>query len=146
MSLARKNLQISAPIVPYPNNVNNYPTHYAKYGNGGFQSFLTIEERNALPNSRREEGMTVYVKDQVDNPLFTLKGGISNDNWVPITSLLRNNTFYLVYISEEEPVNLSEPMYLWLNPTNGAMMYKPGFNKNYKEVHFASMDVDGGEF
>lgn len=51
---------IADPIVPFTSD-DNYPTHLAKFGKGGFRTVETIEERNSIPLERREPGMLVYV-------------------------------------------------------------------------------------
>lgn len=43
---------------------DTYPTHFAKYGKGGYYSVATLDERNAIPLERLEEGLLVYVVDQ----------------------------------------------------------------------------------
>ena len=52
-------LLISA-ISPY-NSTDTYPTHYAKYGHGGYRTVSNIDELEAIPKERIEEGMLVYV-------------------------------------------------------------------------------------
>lgn len=68
-----KGTNISSPIVPYTTN-DNFPTHYAKYGNGGFMSIDNLSDLNNIPQDRREPGMLVYVSE--DNKLHILR----NDN------------------------------------------------------------------
>ena len=51
---------IADPIVPYT-TADNIPTHYAKYGKGGFRTVENIVERDNIPLERREDGMLVYV-------------------------------------------------------------------------------------
>ena len=51
---------VSSPIVP-GTVLDEYPTHDAKYGKGGFRSVATIEDRDAITAYRREVGMFVYV-------------------------------------------------------------------------------------
>ena len=63
---------IAAPIVPYATS-DSYPTHYAKYGKGGYVSLNTIEERNEIPEERLEEGMLVYVLE--DGQSYQYLGG-----------------------------------------------------------------------
>ena len=55
-----KGTVVSSPIVPFSSE-DHFPTHYAKYGKGGFMSVGSIEERDAIPSDRLEEGMFVYV-------------------------------------------------------------------------------------
>lgn len=67
-------------IVPFTNS-DNYPTHLAIYGKGGWRTVNSIAERDAIPIERREEGMVVHVIGQGD---YKLVGGINNSNWVPL--------------------------------------------------------------
>lgn len=53
---------LSSPIVPFT-DADVYPTHYAKYGNGGYVVVDTIAEMNAIPEPRREIGMLVFCKE-----------------------------------------------------------------------------------
>ena len=52
--------RVASCIVPFT-SFDEYPTHYAKYGKGGYRSVSSIEEMEAIPNNRREEGMLVWV-------------------------------------------------------------------------------------
>lgn len=56
---------ISDPIVP-GTTADNYPTHYAKYGKGGFVSVQTLDERNNISEERKEEGMLCFVIQDPD--------------------------------------------------------------------------------
>lgn len=71
-----KGTNIAAPIVPYATN-DSYPTHYAKYGKGGFMSLSTLNERDEISEERLEEGMLVYVLE--DGQSYQYLGG----EWVP---------------------------------------------------------------
>ncbi|MEO0075010.1 MAG: hypothetical protein ABIK31_02745, partial [candidate division WOR-3 bacterium] len=64
-------------IVPFT-NFDNYPTHLAIYGKGGWRTVNSIAERDAIPSERREEGMVVHVLN--DNN-YQLVGGITNTHW-----------------------------------------------------------------
>ena len=66
---------IADPIVPYT-TADNIPTHYAKYGKGGFRTVETIEERNSIPLERRESGMLVYV--------ITDENNVHTYQWFPV--------------------------------------------------------------
>ena len=65
-------LLISA-ISPY-NSTDKYPTHYAKYGHGGYRSVNDITELNEIPQERREEGMLVYVA--TEDKIYKYKNGV----------------------------------------------------------------------
>lgn len=56
-----KGTNIIGAITPFTTD-DTYPTHYAKYGHGGYRTVETIEKMNSIPTARREDGMLVYVK------------------------------------------------------------------------------------
>lgn len=70
--------KVTSSLVPN-SNLDNYPTHQAKYGKGGYRSVATLTERDAILSSRRDTGMLVYVI--AADKIYTLKTGISNANW-----------------------------------------------------------------
>lgn len=51
---------VIAPIVPF-DTADQYATHHALYGKGGYRSVGSMAERDAIPLVRREPGMLVYV-------------------------------------------------------------------------------------
>lgn len=57
-----KGTQVAAAIVPFTDQ-DNYATHDAQYGKGGFRSVATNALRDAIPASRKEKGMVVFVTD-----------------------------------------------------------------------------------
>ena len=61
-----KGTNVAAPIVPFTTD-DNYATHYAQYGKGGYRTVQTIEERDSIPEARLEEGMLAYVVEDPDN-------------------------------------------------------------------------------
>ena len=61
-----KGTNVAAQIVPFTTD-DTYPTHEAKYGKGGYRTVQDIQERNAIPEARLEEGMLVYVVNDPDN-------------------------------------------------------------------------------
>lgn len=60
MSEKLKGTNISSPVVPFTDQ-DTFPTHLAKYGKGGYHCVANIEERDRIPEERRENGMLVYV-------------------------------------------------------------------------------------
>lgn len=71
-----KGTNVYSPIVPGTDS-DTYPTHYAKYGKGGYVSVDTIEERNAIPIERKEGGMLCLVKQDPDKIyLYTWDGSV----------------------------------------------------------------------
>ncbi|WP_349616227.1 hypothetical protein [Azotobacter salinestris] len=53
---------VSSPIVPQTSE-DNYPTHYAEHGKGGWRSVATVAQMQAIPAERRTKGMCVRVTD-----------------------------------------------------------------------------------
>ena len=70
---------VSSPIVPFTTD-DEFPTHDAKYGKGGFRAVATISERDAITTYRRDPGMFVYVI--ATEKLYVYK----NDTWVEWSS------------------------------------------------------------
>lgn len=70
---------LSAGIVPFTSD-DTYPTHYAMYGKGGHRTVQSIVNRNSIPTTLKEEGMTVFVLD--DNTKYTWKKNPNNSNTV----------------------------------------------------------------
>ena len=56
-------LNITAQVVP-SQDTDTYPSHRAKYGQGGWREVATIAERDAITEQRREAGMAVYVTSE----------------------------------------------------------------------------------
>lgn len=54
---------VAAAVVPFSTE-DQFPTHFAKYGNGGWRSVLTLEDLDEIPSARREDGMAVYVVEE----------------------------------------------------------------------------------
>lgn len=85
---------LAAGIVPFTSD-DTYPTHYAMYGKGGHRTVQSIVNRNSIPTTLKEEGMTVFVLD--DNTKYTWKKNPNNSNiveWIPDPSIapIVNNT------------------------------------------------------
>ena len=51
---------VIAPVVPFSEG-DVYPSHLARYGQGGLRSVANVTERDAIPPARREAGMLVWV-------------------------------------------------------------------------------------
>lgn len=71
---------VAAPVVPF-STTDVHPSHEAAYGKGGYRSVANVTLRNAIPNTRREAGMLVYV--QADGVIYQLGGDLTT--WVPMT-------------------------------------------------------------
>jgi hypothetical protein len=63
---------------------DTYPSHDAIYGKGGLRGVSTTTVRDAIPDARRSEGMMVYVES--DEKVYLLKGGITNTDWVELST------------------------------------------------------------
>lgn len=66
---------LAAKIVPFTTD-DQFATHEAKYGQGGWREVATIAERDAITEQRREAGMAVYVTSEsklyiLNNDLLT---------------------------------------------------------------------------
>ena len=61
-----KGTNIASAITPFTTD-DSYPTHYAKYGYGGWREVDTIAERDAIPEKRRSVGMVVAVQEDGKN-------------------------------------------------------------------------------
>lgn len=55
-----KGTNVLAPVLPF-SDTDEYATHEAKYGKGGWREVATIQDRDAITEDRREAGMAVYV-------------------------------------------------------------------------------------
>lgn len=62
---------VAAKIVPYT-SMDNYATHDAFFGKGGFRSVRDMTELYNVPNERREEGMLAWVMTTAE--LYQLRG------------------------------------------------------------------------
>lgn len=80
---------VSGYISP-SDTLDEYATHKAKFGFGGYRSAADITERNNITDLRREIGMVVYVI--AEDKEYRLKGGITNSNWVEVVSATGTGT------------------------------------------------------
>ena len=51
---------ITGAVAPV-DSTDKYPTHFAKFGKGGYYAVQNINERDNIPSERKEEGLLVYV-------------------------------------------------------------------------------------
>ena len=75
---------VASPITP-SSDLDRFPTHLAKYGQGGYRSVADINERNLIPEERLEEGMLVWVISE--EALYQYRG----------------NSWVLFFIPSEDP-------------------------------------------
>ena len=73
--------QLVAGITPLNDN-SNFPTHYADFGYGGLRSVVDLNNRNLIPNARRDQGMLVFVISE--DKYYRLENGITNADWVEL--------------------------------------------------------------
>jgi len=66
---------VASPLAPF-DTADEYPTHKAEYGLGGWREVDTIADRDAIPEMRRSVGMVVYVREAEKQ--YQLK---SEDEW-----------------------------------------------------------------
>ncbi len=140
MAEASTGLKVSAPIVPY-SPIDVYPTHFSIFGKGGMKSVESIEERNTIPEERREEGMIVYVSE--DQTAYALRGGITNSKWVDLQSFIEGANAGRLKVSVEEPLNPT-PTTVWMDVGNHDIKYRDPENNYW--VSYVPPLVDGGDF
>ena len=75
--------KITSTVVPN-DSLDDIATHADIFGQGGYRSVSTIEERNEIKTSRRKIGMLVYV--QADSATYILKNCLSNSCWSMVKS------------------------------------------------------------
>jgi hypothetical protein len=75
-------ITILQPLAPNTEG-DTTPITNPKYGLGGLRSVGTTADRNEIPQTRRDEGMMVYVKDA--DIYYALVGGTGNENWIEFT-------------------------------------------------------------
>ena len=139
MAEIKNSLKVSAPITPYTTE-DNYPTHLAEYGKGGLRTVSTLEDRNAIPEERREVGMQVYV--EAEDMIYALRGGIQNNKWVELESFIGGSGSAQVKI-DGEPENPTAST-IWLNRDTNEIFYRD--NENSEWVQYIPPLIDGGEF
>lgn len=130
-------IKISAPISPYDSD-DTYPSHLAIYGKGGMRSVQTMEERNNIPEARREEGMFVYVIEE--QKVFQLIGGIENSNWNESEAL--SGKVSSLFVSESQPDDPT-PNSIWIDPNTNYLYYRDPENTQWNLLETM---IDGGEF
>lgn len=76
---------VSGIIAP-SSSQDTYPVTDPQYGLGGLRTVANLAERDALPTSRRQTGMVVYVTDQAKH--YILLNGISNTDWTELQNII----------------------------------------------------------
>ena len=82
MSDIKGTVRVTGPMSPYSDQ-DAFPITLEEFQEGGYRSVANEEERLSIPKERRKEGMLVSQLDT--GQLYTLRGGLSNDNWTPFT-------------------------------------------------------------
>lgn len=57
-----KGTNVAAPVVPF-DDADQYPTHDAVYGLGGYREVANSTARDAIPVLRKRDGMLVFCQD-----------------------------------------------------------------------------------
>jgi hypothetical protein len=102
---------VAARIVPF-DTLDTYASHDAQYGRDGWRSVADINERDAITDQRRKEGMIAYV--QYDQTAYMLVGGIDNSNWVPFPVASVSGAGSI--LSGEVPCSSSDTTYTVTHP------------------------------
>lgn len=71
-------INIPAPVMPFTTE-DDYATHDAKYGKGGWREMATVAAMQAIPAKRRSKGMRVEVTDDPEtnnNGVYRYNGSI----------------------------------------------------------------------
>lgn len=136
-----KGTNLAAPIVPFTDK-DIYATHEAKYGKGGFRTVADMDELNAIPQPRLEEGMLVYV---IDDPSGIHTYQLIDGKWV------RNRVgngipIYTQELIEELGINPKEDEYISIpskdTDLNGSVTdktYTTTMNGTYVDVLFSAI-------
>lgn len=69
MAVIPGTIRLTGAIAPNDSQ-DRYPTHFAKYGKGGYYSVANLAERDAIPPERLEDGLQVYVLDEDKTYLY----------------------------------------------------------------------------
>ena len=79
-----------APVVPFTTD-DKYPTHYAKYGHGGWRTVNTLNDLNNIPSQLREEGMAVYCIEDKKTYIYVNSSwkelSFGGDSYTPCTKI-----------------------------------------------------------
>lgn len=115
---------------------DDFATHKAMFGQGGYRSVLDLTARDTITEPRREQGMIVYVISEKKE--YRLVGGITNLHWEEIIISSGGNG--------TTPSTLSDSNYIIVNDLNerdnlsidkrkeGIIVYVISENKEYRLV------------
>jgi len=96
---------------------DTYPTSDSQFNLGGWHEVATHTDRDAIPAARRREGLGCYTANDSKN--WQLQGGITNSDWVDITSGATPSTTTTVTLGDTFSTNqafklvagLAQPIY-----------------------------------
>ena len=74
---------------------DTYPVYNPIYGLGSLRTVDSLADRDAITTLRREEGMMVYVKE--DLTYYTLTSGLTNSDWVDLNFTNGGNNYTSQY-------------------------------------------------
>lgn len=69
---------VLSKLVP-TSDLDQYPTHEARWGKGSYRTVTSLVERDAISDERRELGMLVWVDSE--KTLYRLTEGVTNADW-----------------------------------------------------------------
>lgn len=124
-------------------DVDTFPTFLANEGKGGWYSTSSISGRDAIPNSRREEGMVCYVSGSGS---YQLVGGVSNSNWTVFNSSTGSsniNTASFVVTSSGANNNLTASYALTSSISDSSISSSYSLTSSYS---LNSQNVNTGSF
>ena len=91
---------VAAAIAPFTTE-DKFPTHYSKYGAGGWHEVETEAERDLIPEERRVAGMAVYVVEN-GKLYFLQKDGSWLENKVDLSGYLTKAEALEKYLEKSE--------------------------------------------
>lgn len=108
---------LAASIVPFTTD-DQFATHHAKYGQGGWQEVATIQDRDAITTARREAGMAVYVIATqkvyiLGNDLTTwteLESGKVDDVKINNVSIVSNKVANITVVDNLTSTSATDPL------------------------------------
>lgn len=122
---------VAGGIYPFTTD-DDFETHDATYGKGGIRSVTDITARDLITTKRRSEGMLVYVISE--NIIYLLFGGITNSDWIQLSSLMTGIAGENIIKGQPLYINTDNKIYIAENTT---------FNSS-KVIGFALRDVSEG--
>lgn len=107
MAINLKGTNIGSMIVPYTTD-DNYATHSETYGQGGYRTVDSIDERNTIPYDRRKIGMLVNV---IGSGIYKLDTNPNTDNTTDANWVSYSNVPVTYSTNEGNIIRLSDVSY-----------------------------------